>query len=28
MVRIRYLRGDATSPQGKGPKVVAHICNN
>jgi O-acetyl-ADP-ribose deacetylase (regulator of RNase III) len=25
---IRYLAGDATSPQAKGPKVIAHICNN
>jgi len=24
---IRYLKGDATSPQAKGPKIVAHICN-
>jgi O-acetyl-ADP-ribose deacetylase (regulator of RNase III) len=28
MGRIRYLKGDATSPQAKGPKVVAHICND
>ncbi|MGW4892608.1 macro domain-containing protein [Kitasatospora sp. NPDC004240] len=25
---VRYLRGDATSPQAKGPKVIAHICND
>jgi O-acetyl-ADP-ribose deacetylase (regulator of RNase III) len=25
---IRYLRGDATSPQAKGPKVIAHVCND
>ena len=25
---IRYLRGDATAPQGKGPKVIAHVCND
>ncbi|WP_018353282.1 macro domain-containing protein [Longispora albida] len=25
---IRYLKGDATSPQAKGPKVVAHVCND
>ena len=25
---IRYLKGDATSPQAEGPKVIAHICNN
>ncbi len=23
-----YLQGDATSPQAKGPKVIAHICND
>lgn len=28
MAQIRYLQGDATSPQAKGPKVIAHICNN
>ncbi|WP_042365882.1 macro domain-containing protein [Streptacidiphilus neutrinimicus] len=25
---IRYLRGDATAPQGGGPKVIAHVCND
>jgi O-acetyl-ADP-ribose deacetylase (regulator of RNase III) len=25
---IHYIQGDATSPQGKGPKVVAHIVNS
>ncbi|WP_329565239.1 macro domain-containing protein [Kitasatospora sp. NBC_01266] len=25
---IRYLRGDATDPQAKGPKVIAHVCND
>jgi O-acetyl-ADP-ribose deacetylase (regulator of RNase III) len=25
---IRHLRGDATSPQAKGSKVIAHICND
>jgi len=25
---IRYLKGDATSPQSPGPKVIAHICND
>lgn len=25
---ISYLRGDATSPQGKGIKVIAHVCND
>ena len=24
---IRYLRGDATSPQAAGPKIIAHIVN-
>ncbi|MBD2891405.1 hypothetical protein amrb99_03100 [Actinomadura sp. RB99] len=28
MAGIRYLKGDATSPQAKGPKVIAHICND
>lgn len=25
---IRYLRGDATRPRGRGPRVVAHVVNN
>ncbi|MGW6917384.1 macro domain-containing protein [Kitasatospora sp. NPDC054939] len=25
---IRYLRGDATSPQAAGPRVIAHVCND
>jgi O-acetyl-ADP-ribose deacetylase (regulator of RNase III) len=25
---ITYLRGDATSPQTKGPKLIIHICND
>ncbi|MFE9426827.1 macro domain-containing protein [Kitasatospora sp. NPDC006697] len=25
---IRYLKGDASSPQAKGPKVIAHVCND
>jgi O-acetyl-ADP-ribose deacetylase (regulator of RNase III) len=25
---IRYIKGDATSPQAKGVKVVAHVCND
>lgn len=25
---IAYVRGDATTPLGKGPKVVAHVCND
>lgn len=28
MTPIRYLKGDATSPQSPGPKVIAHICND
>lgn len=24
---ITYINGDATSPQGDGPKIIAHICN-
>jgi O-acetyl-ADP-ribose deacetylase (regulator of RNase III) len=28
MEPIRYLRGDATSPQAKGPKLITHICND
>lgn len=28
MGTIRYVKGDATSPQAKGPKVVAHVCND
>jgi O-acetyl-ADP-ribose deacetylase (regulator of RNase III) len=27
-VPITYLKGDATSPQAKGAKVIAHICND
>lgn len=25
---IRILQGDATSPQAKGPKIIAHVCND
>ena len=25
---VRYLKGDATSPQAKGTKIIAHICND
>jgi len=28
MGEITYLRGDATAPQGKGVKVIAHVCND
>ncbi|GAA1163085.1 O-acetyl-ADP-ribose deacetylase (regulator of RNase III) [Kitasatospora gansuensis] len=25
---ISYVQGDATAPQGKGVKVIAHVCND
>lgn len=25
---IRYVVGDATRPEGNGPKVIVHVCNN
>lgn len=28
MSEIRYIKGDATVPQAKGVKIIAHICNN
>ncbi|MCP4129930.1 MAG: macro domain-containing protein [bacterium] len=28
MKKITYLKGDATSPQAKGNKIIAHICND
>ncbi len=28
MATIRYVQGDATQPQAKGNKVIAHICND
>ncbi|WP_406200211.1 macro domain-containing protein [Kitasatospora sp. NBC_01560] len=28
MATVEYLRGDATAPQAKGPKVIAHVCND
>lgn len=28
MSEIHYVLGDATAPQGNGPKVIAHICND
>ena len=28
MTPLRIVRGDATSPQAKGPKVIAHVCND
>jgi O-acetyl-ADP-ribose deacetylase (regulator of RNase III) len=28
MTPLVFVRGDATSPQATGPKVIAHICND
>ncbi len=28
MKEIKYIKGDATSPQAKGTKIIAHICND
>ncbi|MET9882314.1 macro domain-containing protein [Streptomyces sp. NPDC006430] len=28
MERLRILTGDATGPQAKGPKIIAHLCND
>ncbi|MEU4129530.1 macro domain-containing protein [Streptomyces wuyuanensis] len=28
MTGITYLRGDATAPQGKGVKLIVHVCND
>jgi O-acetyl-ADP-ribose deacetylase (regulator of RNase III) len=28
MNKITYLKGDATSPQAKGMKIICHICND
>lgn len=25
---IRYVEGDATRPQGSGPKIIVHVCND
>jgi len=25
---LRYLKGDATDPKGKGTKIIVHCCNN
>lgn len=25
---MKYIKGDATRPQGKGNKIIAHICND
>jgi O-acetyl-ADP-ribose deacetylase (regulator of RNase III) len=28
MSSVHYVAGDATQPQGEGPKIIAHICND
>ncbi|CAL2072486.1 macro domain-containing protein [Streptomyces murinus] len=28
MPEIAFVRGDATTPSGKGPKIIAHVCND
>ena len=28
MQAMRVLKGDATSPQAKGPKIIVHVCND
>ncbi|WP_417381613.1 macro domain-containing protein [Gimesia sp.] len=28
MTRITYLKGDATQPQSKGNRIIAHVCND
>ncbi len=28
MTALRVIKGDATSPQAAGPKIIAHICND
>ncbi|MEV0717022.1 macro domain-containing protein [Asanoa sp. NPDC050611] len=28
MSRIEYVTGDATQPQGAGPKIIVHVCND
>ncbi|MCB5165811.1 macro domain-containing protein [Streptomyces bambusae] len=28
MTSLRIIQGDATSPQAKGPKIIAHVCND
>ncbi len=27
-MKVKYIQGDATTPQGKGKKIIAHICND
>ena len=28
VIPLRIIKGDATSPQAKGPKIIAHVCND
>lgn len=28
MLPLRIIAGDATVPQAKGPKLIAHVCND
>ncbi|QDY80279.1 macro domain-containing protein [Streptomyces qinzhouensis] len=28
MTQLRIVAGDATCPQAKGPKIIAHVCND
>ena len=28
MAVIKYIKGDATQPQAKGNKIIAHVCND
>jgi O-acetyl-ADP-ribose deacetylase (regulator of RNase III) len=28
MIALSFIKGDATSPQAKGMKIIAHICND
>ena len=28
MIPLRILKGDATSPQANGPKLIGHVCND
>lgn len=28
MAEVRYVQGDATAPQGRGKKIIAHVCND
>ena len=28
MIPLRIIAGDATNPHAKGPKIIAHVCND